>query len=40
MDLIRHHIAGQSVGSAERTGLRLDPYFSATKLAWLLEHQP
>jgi glycerol kinase len=23
-----------------RTGLRLDPYFSATKLAWLLEHIP
>jgi glycerol kinase len=23
---------------SERTGLRLDPYFSATKLAWLLEH--
>jgi glycerol kinase len=24
----------------DRTGLRLDPYFSATKLAWLLEHVP
>lgn len=24
----------------ERTGLPLDPYFSATKLAWLLEHVP
>ena len=23
---------------ARRTGLRLDPYFSGTKLAWLLEH--
>src|SRR5690606_34784498 len=23
---------------SERTGLRLDPYFSATKLAWLLDH--
>jgi glycerol kinase len=23
---------------AARTGLRLDPYFSATKLAWLLDH--
>lgn len=23
---------------AERTGLRLDPYFSATKIAWLLDH--
>jgi glycerol kinase len=25
---------------AERTGLVLDPYFSATKLAWLLDHTP
>jgi glycerol kinase len=25
---------------ARRTGLRLDPYFSGTKLAWLLEHVP
>lgn len=24
----------------ERTGLRLDPYFSATKLQWLLRHVP
>lgn len=24
----------------ERTGLLLDPYFSATKLSWLLEHVP
>jgi glycerol kinase len=24
----------------ERTGLVLDPYFSATKIAWLLEHVP
>jgi glycerol kinase len=24
----------------ERTGLLLDPYFSATKLAWLLDHVP
>ncbi|MDG2523429.1 glycerol kinase GlpK [Caulobacter segnis] len=23
---------------AERSGLRLDPYFSATKLAWILDH--
>ncbi len=23
---------------AERTGLRIDPYFSATKIAWLLDH--
>jgi glycerol kinase len=25
---------------ADRTGLLLDPYFSGTKLAWLLEHVP
>jgi glycerol kinase len=24
----------------ERTGLRLDPYFSATKLAWIRAHEP
>ncbi len=24
----------------ERTGLTLDPYFSATKIAWLLDHAP
>ena len=24
----------------QRTGLRLDPYFSGTKLAWLLDHMP
>ncbi|MBV8151462.1 MAG: glycerol kinase GlpK, partial [Candidatus Eremiobacteraeota bacterium] len=25
---------------ARQTGLRLDPYFSATKIAWILDHQP
>ena len=25
---------------AAKTGLRLDPYFSATKIAWLLDHVP
>jgi glycerol kinase len=25
---------------AERTGLLLDPYFSATKIAWILDHVP
>ena len=25
---------------AERTGLILDPYFSATKIAWILDHVP
>lgn len=25
---------------SERTGLRLDPYFSASKIAWLLDHVP
>ena len=27
-------------GSRELTGLRLDPYFSGTKLRWLAEHEP
>jgi len=30
--------AGQEPWVRERTGLVLDPYFSGTKLAWLLEH--
>jgi glycerol kinase len=30
--------AGHKVLIAERTGLRLDPYFSATKIAWLLDN--
>ncbi len=32
--------AGHEDRIAELTGLRLDPYFSATKLAWLAEHDP
>ena len=32
--------AGHEPEIAARTGLRLDPYFSATKLAWLLDHVP
>jgi glycerol kinase len=32
--------AGHEAELADKTGLRLDPYFSATKLAWLLEHVP
>ena len=31
---------GQEVLISARTGLLADPYFSATKLAWLLEHVP
>lgn len=31
---------GQEKWVRERTGLVLDPYFSATKMAWLLEHAP
>lgn len=31
---------GRGTWLAERTGLLLDPYFSATKIAWLLEHIP
>jgi glycerol kinase len=32
--------AGHGEMVAERTGLRLDPYFSATKIAWILDHVP
>ena len=32
--------AGHEPLVRERTGLVLDPYFSATKIAWLLEHVP
>ena len=32
--------AGREPDVARRTGLLLDPYFSGTKLAWLLEHVP
>jgi glycerol kinase len=30
--------AGQETAVANKTGLVLDPYFSATKIAWLLDH--
>jgi glycerol kinase len=32
--------AGHEPRVAELTGLRLDPYFSATKLTWLATHEP
>lgn len=32
--------AGHSEKIQQKTGLRLDPYFSATKLKWLLDHIP
>jgi glycerol kinase len=34
------HLEAAGLGPliAQRTGLRLDPYFSATKIAWLLDH--
>ncbi len=32
--------AGHDALFEQRSGLRLDPYFSGTKLAWLLEHLP
>ena len=32
--------AGHEPLVQRRTGLLLDPYFSATKMAWLLEHEP
>ena len=31
---------GQEIGVAARTGLLLDPYFSATKIAWILDAVP
>lgn len=30
--------AGHEAGISEKTGLLLDPYFSATKIAWILDH--
>jgi glycerol kinase len=32
--------AGHEPVICEKTGLRLDPYFSATKIAWILDHVP
>ncbi len=32
--------AGHEPRVAELTGLRFDPYFTATKLAWVAEHEP
>ncbi len=32
--------AGHEARVSELTGLRLDPYFTGTKLAWLAEHDP
>ncbi len=37
---LRLREAGHEPEVAERTGLLLDPYFSGTKLAWLLHHVP
>ena len=31
---------GHGAWVSQRTGLRLDPYFSATKIAWILDHVP
>ncbi len=36
----RLRAAGHEAEVARRTGLTLDPYFSATKVAWLLDHTP
>jgi len=32
--------AGKEPAISRRTGLKLDPYFSATKLEWILRHVP
>ena len=37
---LRLREAGHEPFVTEATGLRLDPYFSATKLAWVREHEP
>ncbi|RJO68595.1 MAG: glycerol kinase [Myxococcales bacterium] len=37
-DCARLRAAGHEPAFTERTGLVLDPYFSGTKLAWLLDH--
>jgi glycerol kinase len=37
-ECLRLKAAGHEPAVAARTGLLLDPYFSATKLAWLLDH--
>ncbi|NYD58474.1 glycerol kinase [Nocardioides marinisabuli] len=37
---VRLREQGHEPRVAELTGLRLDPYFSGTKLAWLAEHEP
>ncbi|AMN68852.1 glycerol kinase GlpK [Psychrobacter sp. P11G5] len=43
-DLANDSMGDMSVGLSKRvqqiTGLRLDPYFSASKISWLLEHYP
>jgi glycerol kinase len=36
----RHKAAGREPMVQRRTGLLLDPYFSASKIAWALEHWP
>ncbi|MCK2220743.1 glycerol kinase [Actinomadura sp. ATCC 31491] len=36
----RLRAAGHEERVSELTGLRLDPYFTATKLTWLAEHEP
>jgi glycerol kinase len=36
--LDRHKAQGRATEIAERSGMPLDPYFSAGKLTWLLEH--
>jgi glycerol kinase len=39
-DCERLRAAGHEPMIREKTGLLLDPYFSATKLAWILDHVP
>jgi glycerol kinase len=39
-ECLRLKEAGHEAAVAARTGLLLDPYFSATKIAWMLDHVP
>lgn len=39
-DCARLRLAGHEAEVARRTGLRLDPYFTGTKLAWMLRQLP
>ncbi|MBX3640027.1 MAG: glycerol kinase GlpK [Nitrosomonas sp.] len=39
-DCVKLENAGYGPSITEKTGLLIDPYFSATKIAWILDHVP